>query len=50
MHLAPALVACESLPVVNKLVLGELVNGIAEFNGAYGGIIPAVPPRYIVTD
>jgi hypothetical protein len=50
LRLAPPLVACEPLLVLNKLGVGELINSLAEFNSAHGGVVPAVPPRYVVAD
>jgi hypothetical protein len=50
LHLTPALVAREPLLIVNKLAFGKLVDNIAEFNSAHSSVVPAVPPRDIVTD
>jgi hypothetical protein len=47
---APPLVACKPLLVIDELAVSKLVDSIAEFNGVYGGIVPAVLSRYIVTD
>jgi hypothetical protein len=40
----------KSLLVIDELAVSKLVDSIAEFDSAHGGIVPAVPPRYIVTD
>jgi hypothetical protein len=50
LHLTPALIARKLLLVVNKLAFSKLVDSIAEFNSAHSGVVPAVPPRDIVTD
>lgn len=47
---APAcFIPCEPLIVVSKLVIDELVDKLTQFNGTLGGVVPAVPPREIVT-
>jgi hypothetical protein len=38
------------LVVVSKLVIDELVDKLTQFNSTLGSVIPAVPPREIVTD
>jgi hypothetical protein len=37
------------LIVVGKLIVDKLVDVLPQFNSALGGIVPAVPPREIVT-
>jgi hypothetical protein len=50
LRLAPPLVAREPLLILNKLGVGKLINSLAEFNSAHGGVLLAVPPRYVIAD
>jgi hypothetical protein len=47
--LASSFILCELLIVIDKLVIYELINILTEFNGTLRGVVPAVPPREIVT-
>lgn len=48
--MAPPLVARKHLLILNKLAVGELVNSIAEFNSAHGGVVLTVPPYNVVAN
>jgi len=42
-------IACELLIVIPKLVIYELIDKLTEFNSTLYGVVPAIPPREIVT-
>lgn len=48
-YLASSFMLCELLIVIGELVIYELINILTEFNGTLCGVVPAVPPREIIT-